>query len=95
MRRVVFHELAEQDLNEAADYYAGVRRNLGAAFLQAVEVTVQRIAEAPTAGSPHDDLRWWPVRRFPYAIVYRVRDDSIRVLAVAHQRRQPYWRSRV
>jgi hypothetical protein len=34
--------------------------------------------------------------RFPFALVYRIApDDSLRVLAVAHDKRKPgYWRSR-
>ncbi|MGQ0847085.1 MAG: type II toxin-antitoxin system RelE/ParE family toxin [Sporichthyaceae bacterium] len=49
------------------------------------------------AGLPGDvPVRSAPVRRFPYRIVYLVHDDAIRVLAVAHTRREPrYWRDRV
>ncbi|WP_438003790.1 hypothetical protein [Sorangium sp. So ce321] len=42
-----------------------------------------------------NDVRWWLVRRFPYSVLYRVRDDHIRILAIAHQNRRPfYWRGR-
>lgn len=96
MRRVDFHELAEQELNEAAAYYASIRLSLGDAFVRQVELAVQRISESPAAGAPKAELvRWWPVSRFPYAVVYRVGDESIRVLAVAHHRRRPaHWRGR-
>ncbi|HEY5870936.1 MAG TPA: type II toxin-antitoxin system RelE/ParE family toxin [Candidatus Tectomicrobia bacterium] len=32
---------------------------------------------------------------FPFSLVYRVRDEEIEIVAVAHHRKQPgYWRSR-
>ncbi len=33
--------------------------------------------------------------RFPYSLVYSVRPNEIRIVAVAHQKRRPfYWRAR-
>ena len=35
------------------------------------------------------------LRRFPFALVYRIEPDVLRVIALAHQRRRPnYWRKR-
>jgi toxin ParE1/3/4 len=35
------------------------------------------------------------LRRFPYAVVYRITESAIQVIAVAHGRRRPsYWKSR-
>jgi plasmid stabilization system protein ParE len=35
------------------------------------------------------------LKRFPYTILYRVRDDEIFVTAVSHHRRRPgYWQHR-
>jgi hypothetical protein len=36
------------------------------------------------------------VRRFPYGVIYRVREEVIWVVAIAHMRRRPgYWLDRV
>jgi toxin ParE1/3/4 len=93
---VIFHELAEGELNEAAAFYARARPGLGEAFLAEVQHTVDALTTAPLAGSAAaDDVRRWIVRRFPYSVLYRVREDHIRVLAIAHQKRRPfYWRGR-
>lgn len=93
---VVFHELAEEELNEAAVYYAEARPGLGEAFLNEARRAVEALAGSPLAGTVVDrDVRWWLLSRFPYSILYRARPDHIRVLAVAHQKRQPlYWRGR-
>jgi toxin ParE1/3/4 len=54
-------------------------------------------AERPEVGGPMSaGRRRWMFTRFPFALVYRIApDDSLRVLAVAHDKRKPeYWRSR-
>lgn len=93
---VIFHELAEEELNEAAAYYAKARPGLGDAFLNEAQRAVDALALSPLAGTVVDkDVRWWLLSRFPYSILYRVRLDHIRVLAIAHQKRRPlYWRGR-
>jgi plasmid stabilization system protein ParE len=93
---VIFHDLAEGELNEAAAYYAQARPGLGDAFIAEVQRAIESLADAPLAGREVEkDVRWWLVKRFPYSVLYRVRDDHIRILAIAHQKRRPfYWRGR-
>lgn len=93
---VIFHDLAEAELNEAATYYAEARPGLGEAFIAEVQRAVDRIAATPLAGQAVEkDVRWWLVTRFPYSVLYRACDDHIRVLAIAHHKRRPfYWRGR-
>lgn len=94
---VIFHELAERELNDAASYYyAQERPGLGEAFLTEVTRVLRLLAALPTAGSlDHEDIRRWRLRRFPYAILYRVRVDHVRVLAIAANKRRPsYWHGR-
>jgi toxin ParE1/3/4 len=77
-------------------FYESQKVGLGRAFASEVERTVSMIREHPDAGSPAGlPHRRMLVRRFPYWIVYRADQDSVLVLAVAHQRRHPgYWRPR-
>ena len=93
---VVLHELAEAELNEAAAYYARARPGLGEAFLAEVQRAVDALAASSYSGMEVEKgVRWWLVSRFPYSVLYRVRDDNIRVLAIAHHKRRPfYWRAR-
>jgi len=95
-RPAIFHDLAEKELNEAAAYYASARPGLGDAFVSEVQRAVEALATSPFAGTAVEkDVRWWLVRRFPYSVLYRVRDDHTRILAIAHQKRRPfYWRGR-
>jgi plasmid stabilization system protein ParE len=61
-----------------------------------VQHAIDALVATPLAGLAVDDgIRWWLVKRFPYSVLYRIREDHIRVLAVAHQKRRPfYWRGR-
>jgi len=78
---------------EAAAYYERERPGLGRPFLDAVEACVESITVLPRSGRPlDDDRRQRHVNRFPYAVVYRITADGIRILAVMHLARRPfYW----
>lgn len=75
---------------------------LGLEFLDAVDATIDQIARLPHAGAPLSRLapellvRRAPVKRFPYHVVYLEAESTIRILAVAHERRKPgYWKKRL
>lgn len=91
--RVVYHALAELELNDAAQYYEHECHGLGAAFLTEVQRCSESIVDHPEAGTPiHADIRRRLVARFPYAVLYTVKRQEIRILAVMNLRRRPfYW----
>jgi len=95
-RRVRFDSAAELELNEAADYYDLESSGLGGVFLDEVERALAQVADFPDAAAPvlagvHRRL----LTKFPYALLYSLRADEVRILAVAHQKRRPfYWHGR-
>ena len=95
--RVVFHALAEIELNEAAQYYQQESAGLGVSFLIEIERAVEFVREHPSGSVlVATTVRSKRVRRFPYSIIYSVRPDHVRILAVMNQRRRPfYWRDRL
>jgi toxin ParE1/3/4 len=95
-RRVSFHPLAEQELNDAASYYNAVSPGLGITFLNELERVLNQIREHPnTAPLVNQVVRRKIVRRFPYSIMDSVQADTIRILAIANQKRRPfYWHGR-
>ena len=95
-RKVSLHLLAEQELNEAAFYYDQENPGLGSTFLDDVEGTIDRILDHPEAGAlVEETVRRRLVPRFPYAVLYSVREDEVRILAIMNQKRRPfYWRDR-
>lgn len=98
MKLAMLHEEAEAELREALDYYAEQRAGLDGEFRRAFEAALQKVREHPLlhAIEADDGIRYCPLRRFPYNLVYVDLEQSIWVVAVAHQRRRPYyWASRV
>ncbi len=83
-------------IHEAADFYDIRSPGLGIAFIDEVQRVLRNISEFPeSAPLIRDRVRKKWVARFPYSLIYSVRPDTIRVLAVAHHKRRPfYWQGR-
>lgn len=90
------HETAEIEINEAADFYDLAAPGLGTAFLIEVERAIETISLNPEAALVvRSGVRKKPLSKFPYSLIYCVLSNEIRLLAVAHQKRRPfYWRFR-
>jgi toxin ParE1/3/4 len=93
---VSVHEIAETEINEAADFYDLESPGLGNAFIDEIQRAIQSIVEFPAAAPlVRGRVRKRIVTKFPYALVYAAREDEVRILAVAHHKRRPfYWRGR-
>lgn len=96
MRGFRLHRLAEEDLQEAADYYEQEKLGLRDQFLFEFEQVIERLVSYPeSAPRVSRYLRMARVGTFPYNVLYRIEDDHIFVQAVFHQRRRPgYGRNR-
>ena len=88
---------ADWELSEGAIFYA---REANAEVGLACILEYER-ALALLCGNPHLGAFWrhgrrrFPLRKFPYSIVYYVHGEELRVIALAHHRRRPsYWSGR-
>jgi plasmid stabilization system protein ParE len=88
---------ARGELNDAAVYYERLREDLGDEFIEDFLLAITEIEEAPIRWPEiQPGYRRFRMSRFPYAIVYRILDVSIEIVAVGHQaRREGYWRERL
>ena len=95
-RRVLFRARAEADLLEARAWYDEQETGLGAQFVTAAEITIDQIAETPLAfPRAKGETRRAILRRFPYAVYFRLHGEDVIILAIVHGRRHPdHWRSR-
>ncbi len=95
MNQAHFGPAAREEFIAAATFYEKQQTGLGARFVNAVEDTIARIQKAPHLHRlVESDIRKIRVRRFPYAVIYRLR-DIVEVIAVMHLKRRPgYWRER-
>jgi plasmid stabilization system protein ParE len=96
VKEAIFHPEAHAELRESVAFYETRLEGLGLQFLSAVEQTAERISTHPEAGAPlAGEFRKRIVPGFPYNVIYRVWEDYIYLVAVAHHHRRPgYWRER-
>jgi toxin ParE1/3/4 len=96
MKNVIFHPLAEQELLNAVSYYEQQEAGLGLDYLGEVEHAVNFLVRYPEAGAEvRNAICRLTLPKFPYSLLYRVVEEQIRVLAVAHHKRKPeYWVNR-
>jgi plasmid stabilization system protein ParE len=94
--QLLIRAAAAADVEEAYLWYQRQRAGLGEEFLAAVDAALRDIATHPKAYPViHRETRRALLRRFPYAIFYRVYGETIIVIACMHGRRDPIrWKSR-
>jgi plasmid stabilization system protein ParE len=97
MKAAWFDPRAEEEFLQGAQYYEDQEPRLGTRFIAAVEMAV-RVASADPRIHPETlgGCRKCRVVRFPYALIFRDRNDEVQIIAVMHMKRRPgYWRERV
>jgi hypothetical protein len=86
-------------MDEAYEHYEGQMSGLGSDFLNEVLTTFKRIKLNPESWSPFSKrTRRCLMKRFPYGIIYQIRenDDELLIVAIAHLHRRPgYWKDRI
>ncbi|REG15311.1 type II toxin-antitoxin system RelE/ParE family toxin [Roseateles depolymerans] len=88
--RYLLHPAAEKDLSDAFSFYlekAG--RSVALRFLDEFERALGVLERHPRLGTPTRGRRVYPMRIFPYAIIYKEGEPGLLVLVVRHQRRRP------
>jgi plasmid stabilization system protein ParE len=87
---------AHRDFDESFDWYAARSTQAALSFAEAVDAALSAVAADPERFLAVDDRhRECRLRRFPFRIVYRVVNDRVLVVAIAHAKRRPgYWGGR-
>ncbi|MEA5599632.1 type II toxin-antitoxin system RelE/ParE family toxin [Nostoc sp. UHCC 0252] len=93
---LVFRPEVREELNDAHSWYESQKPGLGDEFLDCVDETVNRISQMPESYViVYGDMRRAVVRRFPYAVYYRIVSSRVIVTAIFHGRRDPKsWQTR-
>ena len=94
---VIVRPEAEREIQEAFDWYEERSEGLGTEFLRAADACLSGVRRNPDAyQAVHNEVRRALLRKFPYALFYLVRADTIIVLACFHVKRSPAdWQRRV
>ncbi|MCR4376171.1 MAG: type II toxin-antitoxin system RelE/ParE family toxin [Acidobacteria bacterium] len=95
MLPVIFRPLAAADAAEAKTWYSRSGPDVAERFVATLVATVSVISDHPYAFQRvAGETRRAVLRRFPYAIYYRITTEAVIVLAV-HGRQDPaHWKAR-
>jgi len=97
MHRVRFLLAAEQEFIETVKYYNCQNAGLGFEFAAEVRYTLDRIIQYPIAWHKLSlRTRRCRTNRFPYGVIYQMREDRIMIIAIMHLHRKPEtWLERI
>jgi plasmid stabilization system protein ParE len=100
VKPLVLDDAAREEYQSAARDYLDANPAVGRRFVDRVEETLLRIQQEPhvwpLADLPEElGIRKRRIDGFPHSVLYIELPTEVRILAVAHGRRQPgYWLSR-
>jgi plasmid stabilization system protein ParE len=87
---LTFHKSVQREVQDICRWYDERKDRLGDEFFSELERTIELISANPRRFSPASfGRRKAHLRRFPFAIYYRVHSDRLRVLAVVHDKQHP------
>ena len=88
---------AEIDLEEAAAWYELQQKRLGHNFLDEVQGTFDQIENNPNLYPVvYRSIRRAIMNRFPFAVYYQLKEETVIVIAVMHGSRHPArWKKRI
>ncbi|MBK9163622.1 MAG: type II toxin-antitoxin system RelE/ParE family toxin [Acidobacteria bacterium] len=91
-----FHPEARLEFIDAVAFYEKSSEGLGLRFSREVFATINRVTASPNSWPCiTDNTRRCLTHRFPYSVVYEIREQDVLVVAVAHFSRKPfYWSDR-
>lgn len=86
MRRIEWGYQASLDLEDVADYYAGIDPGLPDEMITRIELAALPLLDYPAMGSQtgRSGLRKWRAGRTPFLLLYVVRGDLIFIARVVH-----------
>lgn len=93
---IVFRPIARTEYDDAADWYEQRRPGLGAAFTDAVQLVLDRIAARPSIHAQvHRDIRKAVVSGYPYCVYNREEPGRVVIVSGFHTSRDPsLWQGR-
>jgi len=96
IRGVILHTEAEEEIFQALAWYAERSAVAARAFVQELSSMVRLAVQSPESWPRgYGKTRHIVFPRFPFDLVFRMKGETIEIVAVAHQRRRPsYWKDR-
>jgi len=90
MMKIRFLSLANREVDDAVRWYEAREENLSREFLDELDRIVRLVRLYPYAGMQIEpETRRFLFTRFPYSLIYGIDAETIVVIAVASQHREP------
>jgi plasmid stabilization system protein ParE len=92
-----FHPEAWHEFETADNWYRRQSPDTSVRFVAAIYDALEDIARWPQTWPAYlHGTRKFLLQKFPYAILYREKESSVQILAIAHGHRRPgYWKDRL
>jgi plasmid stabilization system protein ParE len=92
-----FLTFADQEVDDAVEWYEQKSNDASRRFLNELDHAVRLAKTYPLlAKQIEPEVRRFLFISYPYALIYGIDKDTIVIIAVAHQQREPrYWADRI
>ena len=92
-----FLSLADREVDDAVRFYEEQEEGLSRKFLDELDRMVRLVRTYPfIATQVEPEIRRFLFAHFPYSLVYGIDQETVVVIAVAHQHQEPrYWADRI
>jgi hypothetical protein len=96
VHELIFHKEAIVDFENAAEWYETQKKDLGIRFLLSLDDVLNKIKSKPLLfATVHKNFRNAVMDVFPFSIYYCLKDDTIVIVGIVHQKRNPaVWKKR-
>lgn len=97
MFNIVFHPDVSLEIKSSFEWYESLAKGLGEDFLTELEASYETVAEHPHTWPKFQfGFRRFVLSRFPFSVIYRLKNQTIFVIAIMHNNRKPgYWADRI
>lgn len=94
---IKYLELAKLEFHDAISYYEKEQSGLGKRFEDNIKASISRIKVSPKLYPVLKyEVRKCTLHKFPFNVLYALKEEHIVVIAIAHQHRKPdYWVERI
>ena len=93
---IEFHPEAETEFIESALFYESRVAGLGYRFIHEIAYHTNLLLTHHELGEVYQGrLRQLVLAHFPYTLIYTIKPECIRIIAVSHQNKRPgFWNNR-
>ncbi len=97
MPEITFHPDVASEVKSSYIWYQNQAKGLGGDYLTELETSYQAIVKLPNTWPKFKNgFRRFLLGKFPFSIIYRFNGDTVFVVAVMHNSREPgYWLERL